>query len=279
MRRRRKSIWNYGWVSIPVLLVVVGIFYFLEKEFPERHFKTEKERTTASDEAALSAQNEEIFKKGTLEEIKLDPGECSSVEYPGGHPAEVVTNVNQWKDFMQTYRSVKIGLMDWLTAFGKLHPELNTKELSQTIEDLRVRRPPTVIEPDLVWRGIGVLTQDGDGALVRIGGGFLNLHKHDKIRAKFEIARLVAQAWDPCKWKDGYTKWKPVLECLGVHKDWNCKSEGFSEGAWALSTAIAAWVSPPKCKIHAFKSDVLSACLNPKKKSDGIFRSLGSTEH
>ena len=103
--------------------------------------------------------------------------------------------------------------------------------------------------------------------MIRVGGGFFKLVTKNPARARFELARLLAQTWSPCEMHKlgGQAPWKGFLSCMQMSaqadpaKD--CGPSSFSETGWAVSSALAAVASPPGCRIPAFDQKPVSRCL------------------
>src|SRR5690606_26170291 len=137
--------------------------------------------------------------------------------------------------------------------------------MEERVRGLRLQRPPAAEEPDLSWRGIASLTEDSLGYMVRVGGGFIKLAQKDPPRARFELARLLAQSWAPCELTkngvDGAAIWAPLLKCLGVEEKAGCAAGSYSEAGWAISTTLAAVVANPGCTVPAFAEAERAKCV------------------
>ncbi|MBC7692824.1 MAG: hypothetical protein H7222_13770 [Methylotenera sp.] len=180
---------------------------------------------------------------------------CRTLEIPGKGPESSLVSADDWDDVLDQYHEVKAGLVAWLESHeAKFSPE-NYKWMHAQILDLRLQRPTTPQEPDLSWRGIGVLTLEVAKPLVRLGGGFPDLLEKDPARGRFELARLLSQVWTPAAFETHDLKhpWTSVLSCLHV-------DEKTSEAGWAISTAVARQFVTPGCRIPAF-SDETRLCL------------------
>ena len=181
---------------------------------------------------------------------------CAPLEIPGRGPASVQVGKAEWDEFMKMYRGVKEQYAAWL---GLRVTEENHGSLGWMIESiggLKVQRPPTVSEPDLAWRGIAVLSHEPSGEpMIRVGDGFLAFMKHEPKRAKFELARAMAQVWAPCAVSSAHksVNWKE-LGVAKVEKE-NCEAPGVSDAAWAVSSAVAVQVADPGCSVPGLATE------------------------
>gem|GEM_PF-3634752 len=179
---------------------------------------------------------------------------CSTAEVRGPGPEMQALSAADWAQVMDVYHDAKARLIGWLERqHSSLTPALYD-HMKREIEMLRVQRPPAEREPDLAWRGIAVMTDDGSKApLVRLGGGMIELVKTDRERATFEMARVLAQRWAPCalSQQGGGALWKSLEGCLQSEEDpkLSCIPGGYSESGWMISTAVAARVADPGCRI------------------------------
>jgi hypothetical protein len=110
-------------------------------------------------------------------------------------------------------------------------------------------------------------------ALIHVGSGFLTLFQKDRARARFELARLLAQAWSPCEIESirESAGWKGFLSCMGMSEDqMKCAPGAVSEATWAVSSAVASLVSSPGCAIPAFADEKSAACLKQFHRGDVV---------
>jgi hypothetical protein len=137
--------------------------------------------------------------------------------------------------------------------------------MEKRVNELKIQRPPVLEEPDLAWRGIGVYASGGESGepIIRVGGGFVKLALAYPDRAKFELARLVAQAWAPCELKriSPVAAWKPLLDCMNMKDAQTCGEGTFSEEGWAVSTTLANAVMAPGCELPVLKNPELAKCM------------------
>jgi len=81
----------------------------------------------------------------------------------------------------------------------------------------------------------------------------IELVKADRARATFEMARVLAQRWAPCalSQQGGSALWSSLEGCLQTEEDpqLSCVPGGYSESGWMISTAVAARVADPGCRI------------------------------
>jgi hypothetical protein len=200
-----------------------------------------------------------------------DGDTCSSFELRGDGMAETHFSNEEWTKVMDVFHESKTDLQGWLVAHKTEFPGGLSNWMSQQIEAAKVQRPPVSDEPDLSWRGIGVLARSGAGTesipLIRIGGGFVKMVVTQPKRARFELSRLLAQSWNPCDLPTGaMATWEPLLKCLGVkQQDWDtskaCAAGSESEAGWAMASAVAATASPPGCTLPAFKTVSAFSCV------------------
>ncbi len=199
-------------------------------------------------------------------------GTCRSAERVGPGPELTELNEKNWRDVMKVFHGAKKALTAWLKANSTGLSVETVALMDAQIKTLRLRRPPSPDEPDLAWRGIGAWSVDDTGLpIVHLGGGFLHLLKTDRARAKFEITRLVAQAWTPCELArvGAEQPWVQLVECLGVEPDEaeaRCADGTYSEAGWAISTALAAQLAAPGCSVPGLAQQGRVTCV---KKSTG----------
>ena len=201
---------------------------------------------------------------------------CAPAEFRGDSAKELKTAPAEWAKVMAEFHTVKRDLLAWLDNHSKEFSPQTLKFMQTQVAEIKIQRAPSPEDPDLSWRGIGVLVHDSkQGLLLRVGGGFTDLAATNPARAKFELARLVAQAWSPCEIRaadevSSEPAWTNLAKCLDV-AEWHVCSEGsFSESGWAISTTIAASVSPPGCVVPAFKDPKLKACLDQVKGAERL---------
>lgn len=217
--------------------------------------------------ASIPDENSPIGNK--LSEKSVSPEKnvqaCAALEYSGDSPELLVLNTKEWSLVMKEFHWAKAELVRWLNQNGKHLPQTTLSPMIAMVKNMRIQRPPAPDEPDLSWRGIGVLTQDESGApLIRVGAGFLSLIKRNPERARFEMVRLVAQTWSPCELKTvgmPFTPWKGFLSCLGFEEFASCQAGSYSEPGWAVSSALANTIANPKCEIPAFQNSSAQLCL------------------
>lgn len=197
-----------------------------------------------------------------------------------------------WKKIMDLFHETKDLLRTWLKGTKKeLFADSLAQWMTQQLDALVIMRPPSVEEPDLNWRGIGVLAHhDPAHPTIRVSSAFVKTALAHPSRGRFEIARLVAQVWAPCEFARANLTppWDPILMCLGVPLTLGCASGTYSEAGWAVSTALAAMTSPPGCKIPAFDGPSYEKCLNlysslsaglPSGLNSGLNSGPGSGSH
>ena len=216
------------------------------------------EDSTGEEELGAFSEMTQAIPVAALLEMKPDGGaqrpDCATAEIQGPGPEMHAVSAADWAQVMDVYHDAKARLIGWLERQrSSLTPALFA-HMKREIEMLRVQRPPSEREPDLAWRGIAVMTDDGSKApLVRLGGGMIELVKTDRARATFELARVLAERWAPCalSQQGGGALWKSLEGCLQSEEDpkLSCIPGGYSESGWMISTAVAARVADPGCRI------------------------------
>ena len=181
--------------------------------------------------------------------------ECAAVEIPGRGPAQALVSKAEWDEFMKLFRGIKEQYAAWL---GARVTRKNSKSMGWMIEQmgaLKVQRPPTVGEPDLAWRGVAILSNEPSGEpIIRVGDGFLVYLKQSPARAKFELARAMAQVWAPCTLSHEKKSMDWKLAGITELKQDDCEAPGVSDSAWATSSAMAVQIADPGCSIPGLGS-------------------------
>jgi hypothetical protein len=206
-------------------------------------------------------------------------GVCSSLEFVGAGPDEVNVDPALWSQFMGEYHAAKADLIQWVAANRSRFPDQVIARMESEIRNTRVMRPQNQLEPDLTWRGISAWTRPRAGtmdanerpALIHVGSGFLELFRKDRPRARFEIARLLAQSWSPCELAGTRESaaWKDLMGCMGITEEQaKCSAGAVSEATWAVSSAVAALVSRPGCQVPAFADEKTAGCLRDFHRGD-----------
>lgn len=215
---------------------------------------------------------------------------CGSAEYFGAGPEQTQLDPVFWSQFMGEYHAAKSNLIQWISANRSYFSDAFIKEMEEEVRGTRVMRPQNQIEPDLTWRGVaawtrpraGAVENGGRPALIHVGSGFLQLFQKNRARARFEIARLLAQSWSPCELahsKDSKV-FKEFYSCMGLTETQiECKPGVVSEATWALSTAVALLVSQPGCQIQAFSDERSAACLNVFHRGDVASYEIETAPH
>lgn len=196
---------------------------------------------------------------------------CAVLEFAGEGPSLTkAPKEKDWAPVRAAFHKAKSDLETWVDQSSAKLPTATRDALKERIRTVRIQRPPTPEEPDLAWRGIGVLSRDEKGgSLLRIGSGFLRLVQEQPVRARFELTRLVAQsALAPCELNrvgmDGESLWRPLAQCLNVKGGMNasaCEGQAFSEAGWAISTALAHRLAPSGCEVPAMAVETGPGCL------------------
>jgi hypothetical protein len=193
---------------------------------------------------------------------------CGSFEYFGAglkHPAPTAAD---WDALKKSYWGIKADLEKFLVKHQLEIPQETWKQMRSSLKDLTIHKPSIELEADLAWRGIPVLTRDGEGKpMVRLGAGFMKLFREKPQRAKFELARVMAQVWSPCELSSHHADpvWTGLLKCMKLEGAEGCGQGQYSEAGWAVSTAVAQQVAAPGCTIPAFadaSGKELKACAD-----------------
>jgi len=203
--------------------------------------------------------------EGASNDAVASGADCAQIEYRGEGPQLTKITKAEWTAVMDQFHAAKHDLLGWLEKHRHEISDPTAQAMERQVQDLKIQRPPASDEPDLAWRGIGVYGQTTEGEpIVKLGGGFVHLTAVHPARARFEMARLVAQAWAPCELQRVSaldTTWSPLLKCLGVNESQGCGQGTYSESGWAVSTAVAAAVWAPGCQIPAFKAPEVAKCV------------------
>jgi hypothetical protein len=189
---------------------------------------------------------------------------CRSIEFQGDGFQGTKITVEEWKRMIDVFHESKQHLHRWLEGRQKLLSEKTGTFLKGQLENTKLMRPPAIDEPDLNWRGIGVWSRDDQGyPMIRLSSGFLRLLTLHPKRAQFEMTRLIAQGWAPCEIQRAGldSPWESSLKCLEAFETPACSAGAFSEGGWAISSALAAAVSPPGCELQALSDPKKRECL------------------
>jgi len=208
-----------------------------------------------------------------------EPRTCSAIEYAGSGPDELKVHPLVWDKFLADYMDAKEQLISWLKSNADSFPKTQLAKMEVEIRETRVMRPQVAVEPDLTWRGIAAWTHPKTGsviegerpAVIHVSDGFLKLYQKNRERARFEMTRVLAQAWAPCEMGAGHHwgAWNGLMECLGFSaQQMKCSPGVVSEGTWAASTAVATLVAPPGCEVPAFQGEKYHACLGGFKRSE-----------
>jgi hypothetical protein len=230
---------------------------------------TLSEASNVGPQATVPAQSGEKkwIARGRLQD---ETGGCESFEFLTPDPASAAPSDAEWAPMLEMYRATKNKLIDYASQFeAELTPPV-LEAMKEKMKAVRIYRPPGTDEPDLAFRGIGIYSQASGGTpVLRIGPGFVSLFEQHPERARFEMARLLAQAWAPCEFPaapEGPV-FNSLLKCLGVDQKLGCDPRGFSDAGWALSTALANAVAYPGCEIPGLKTESVRACIPQFKPS------------
>lgn len=246
------------------------------KKRPQASDTEEDEKADASEdaedigaEAAAAVQKDSRPShalEAALNDVASVGAECARIEYRGDGPQATKVTKGEWITVMDQFHAAKHELLVWLDKHRSQLSGPTAQAMEKQVRDLKIQRPPASEEPDLSWRGIGVFGQNADGdAMIKLGGGFVRLADKHPARARFEMTRLVAQAWAPCELQRLTAQdstWTPLLHCLGVTENQSCAQGTYSESGWAVSTVVASAVAPPGCQIPALKQSDAARCVS-----------------
>jgi hypothetical protein len=189
---------------------------------------------------------------------------CQPIEYKGDGPFNTKVTKEEWNQVMNQFHDVKDKLASWLEHHKKEFMDKTVAAMEQQVRRVEIERPPTSEEPDLNWRGVAVFTYDmANKPIIRVGGGFVKLATKEPQRARFELARLVAQSIAPCELQKigADAAWEPLLKCMDVKEDNACGANTFSDAGWAVSSTLATLVAAPGCTLPAFATPEYGKCL------------------
>jgi hypothetical protein len=187
---------------------------------------------------------------------------CTSEEFAGAGPTRKFSE-EEWTRFTTLFYGAKGDLIHWLKKNQKRFPVQTADAMEARLRTVKLAQLNQVTQPDIPWRGTGVLTQDGTGApTVEVGPGFAELMSRRPERARFEMMRLLAQTWSPCTMarKEVPQPWSAFLRCMKIDEAQSCPINSYSEGGWAVSTAIAQEISHPGCRVPAFAEPEQAEC-------------------
>lgn len=282
MRRMRdRDLWIVGGCAA-LLLLGSGVWITVKRRTPSSSLSltNTKSRSTASEveheehSEAEKPSNPGLFsslvRSSSPEEGKKKksdsplPGSCGTLEYPGeGFQHTHISSV-EWNHVVEQFRQGKKLLGTWLKEARSSLPDKTYVFMTDQLEAVKLTRPPSVEEPDLSWRGIGVFTRDEKNSPeIRLSGGFIKWAQKNPKRTLFEFTRLIAQSWAPCELQraDARNPWEALLKCLSVSEEQACAGGSYSEGGWAVSTSLAFVLSHPGCQVPAFQSSASQKCL------------------
>lgn len=194
-----------------------------------------------------------------LDGIITKDGTCIVGEFRGlGHAAEPGSPIEMWARTQGMFEGSRISVRKWITANQDRLGESTAEAMNAKLDQLRAVLDTREEMPDLAWRGIGVIVKDAEGAdVIHLSSGFVRLVAKDPKRARWEIVRLMTQTWSPCEFK----VFNELASCLKTDPSMGCEKGGYSEAAWAISTALATTISPPGCEMKVFKQPEMSGCL------------------
>ncbi len=240
MRRMRDIPWHYYLIILPAIAIPFGVRTIVKQWNAD---SVDSHRFSDVAAAAREARNRSLASLTSAEK-------CSSVEFLGQSAKTVKVEKKRWNMIMDQFHSVKDDMLAWISEHRDEMSPATYAALEKQVKGIRLQRPPAEEDPELSWRGIGIWTEDSHGPVIRVGAGFISMFEKSPARGRFELTRLVAQAWSPCYLSrvDVAQPWTPLLQCLGV-QDQSCTPGAYSESGWAVSTAVAQVVSSPGCTV------------------------------
>ncbi|HLE01769.1 MAG TPA: hypothetical protein VJB59_16020 [Bdellovibrionota bacterium] len=179
---------------------------------------------------------------------------CGPVEFPGNAPWVSISEA-EWKEVQKAFSGVKRDLTAWLSKSKSRLGQPVYDSMKKRLQSTEIRIASRSEQPDIAWRGIGVWGPSVEKIpTIDVGAGFVRLLRDELRRARFELARLVAQSWSPCALEKQIQAhpWGPFLGCMQIDEGQKCGAGSYSEGGWAVSSAIAAKVAAPGCLLPAF---------------------------
>ncbi len=198
--------------------------------------------------------------------VAASEAHCAPLEFGGADPQVLKMSASERQELTKLFEQSKDKVLSWLNDHSKKLGALAVQTMRKKIQSIELRLAPSWEEPDLSWRGIGALswTKKDEHAVLEIGGGFPKLLQQHPERARFEMVRLVSQAWDPCRLqsKEVSQPWSGFLQCMKISETTGCATGGYSEAGWAVSTAVAQKLSQPGCKLPAFENPSDAQCVD-----------------
>jgi hypothetical protein len=243
-----------------------------DRDTPDEDLTVEKNTRAPASVGASETKTPPVAAKVSTSSVTNGADKtCTSFELRGDGMTETHVSNEEWTQVMTQFHQSKADLQAWLVTHNTELPGGLVKWMSEQIENAKLQRPPLAEEPDLNWRGIGVVahndTGENAGPLLRVGGGFVKMSVTEPGRTHFELTRLLAQSWSPCDMPTGArATWQPLLKCMGLkEQDWDskksCAAGTQSEAGWAVASAIAVKVSPPGCVLPAFQNAAVFQCV------------------
>lgn len=172
-----------------------------------------------------------------------------------------------WNPVVAQFHQAKDLLLKWLKANGSSLSSATVEVMENQIHSLKIVQPSPAmsLEPDLAWRGIGVVVRKSQSSsLLLISPGLIKLFKSNPQRAGFEMLRLVAQSWAPCELLRLKVEpvWGPLLKCLGEAEPNNCADPRTLESTWAVSSSLAVLLGSSGCELPVFKDEKKKSCIH-----------------
>jgi hypothetical protein len=221
--------------------------------------------TAEAPRAPAAEKGPSVALEGAANDAVATGADCAQIEYRGDGPEQTKVTKGEWTTVMDQFHAAKRDLLSWLEKHRQELSEASAQAMERQVRNLKIQRPPASDEPDLAWRGIGVYSQTSEGdPMIKLGGGFVRMAARHPARAKFEMVRLVAQAWAPCELQRVSaldSTWSPLLRCLGMADNQSCGQGTYSEAGWAVSTTLAALIQSPGCQVPAFRAADGAKCM------------------
>jgi hypothetical protein len=240
---------------------------FYQKEVSQKEISFAKELSSSSlSPSTLPSLDLEGVSKQESKKAKTNKNEgppCSAEEYPSWRLAELGDDEQRqaWETVHLSFQKSKGSLLAWLNH-SQGHLGVKSQGLlSEKIAKAKLEIATHDHSPDLLWRGTGVLISDESGVpVIRLGRGFVLVAHYRPELASFEVMRLLSQVWAPffLKRDEVGVFWGGGLDCFGeIALD-------SSKAGWAVSTALAASLSPSGCPIPALEVREVASCLANK---------------
>jgi hypothetical protein len=198
-------------------------------------------------------------------DTKVDGSICQKFEFRGEGYKGTAISTQDWAKVMKQFHRSKRLLNSWLDQSSSRYSKQTVQFMRNKVKKMRVVRPPYIEDPDLAWRGIGVVLKSEKGQhFLRLGTGFVRMILQEPNRALCEMTRMVAQVWAPFEFESSKieTPWGSLLKCFDISDQ-----DANLEKGWAVSSSLAAVLSPPDCTLPVFKEIEKRVCVESSLQS------------